>query len=193
MKDKRLIQLNNEIINTFNDKELVLGNGKNESIVMMIGEAPGAREVEQKKPFVGPAGKYLDEFLSILKLERDKLYITNTVKFRPTKEGKRPGTKTNRTPNKREIEEFKEFLFEEVDIITPKIIVTLGNIPLKTILNDGSTTIGDAHGNSIFTKIKGNEYTVFPLYHPAAVIYRRELKDIYLRDLEKLAKLLKST
>lgn len=192
MKNTRLGQLNDEITNKFHDKELVLGDGKVESVVMLIGEAPGAREVEQKKPFVGSAGKYLDEFLSILELERDKLYITNTVKFRPTKEGKRPGTKTNRTPNKSEIEEFKGFLFEEVDIITPKIIVTLGNIPLKTILNDEAITIGNTHGKPILTKIKEIEYTIFPLYHPAAVIYKRELKEKYINDLKQLAELLKS-
>lgn len=191
MKDERLTHLNNEIKKVFYDKELVLGNGKAESIVMMIGEAPGAREVEQKKPFVGSAGKYLDEFLSILKLERDKLYITNTVKFRPTKEGKRPGTKTNRTPSKSEIEEFKGFLFKEINIVIPKIIVTLGNIPLKTVLNDETVTIGGTHGKPILTEINGNEYTVFPLYHPAAVIYKRELKETYIDDLKQLAELLK--
>lgn len=92
LKDERLKQLNIEITNKFSDKELVLGNGRADSIIMMIGEAPGAREVEQKKPFVGSAGKYLNEFLTVLELEKEKLYITNTVKFRPTKEGKRPGT-----------------------------------------------------------------------------------------------------
>lgn len=186
MKDERLEQLNIEITNKFNDKELVLGNGGADSIIMMVGEAPGAREVEQKKPFVGSAGKYLDEFLSILELEKEKLYITNTVKFRPTKEGKRPGTKTNRTPTKSEIEKFKEYLFEEIDIIKPKIIVTLGNIPLKTILNDDAITIGQIHGNPIPSTIKENEYTVFPLYHPAAVIYKRDLKETYLNDLKQL-------
>lgn len=183
-------RLNIEITNKFHDKELVLGDGKTNSIVMMIGEAPGAREVEQKKPFVGSAGKYLNEFLSILGLERDKLYITNTVKFRPTKEGKRPGTKTNRTPTKSEIEEFKEYLFKEIHIIKPKIVVTLGNIPLKTILNDDAITIGQIHGNPMLSKINENEYTVFPLYHPAAVIYKRELKETYLNDLNQLKVLL---
>ncbi|SCG84503.1 DNA polymerase bacteriophage-type [Proteiniborus sp. DW1] len=192
MKDRRLEQLNLEITNKFIEKELVLGNGRADSIIMMVGEAPGAREVEQKKPFVGSAGKYLNEFLSILELEREKLYITNTVKFRPTKEGKRLGTKTNRTPTKSEIEEFKEYLFEEIDIIEPKIIVTLGNIPLKTVLNDDSMTIGQIHGKPILSKIKEREYTIFPLYHPAAVIYKRDLKEIYLNDLNELKELLES-
>lgn len=192
LRDEKLAQLNIRIANKFYDKELVLGNGKIDSIVMMVGEAPGAKEVEQRKPFVGSAGKYLNEFLSILELEREKLYITNTVKFRPTKEGKRPRTETNRTPNKNEIEEFKDFLFEEIDIIMPKIIVTLGNIPLKTILNDETITIGNTHGCPIRTRIKENEYTVFPLYHPAAVIYKRELKDIYIDDLKRLGELLKN-
>lgn len=190
LKYAKLKKLNNEIAEKFIHKELVLGDGKEDSIIMMIGEAPGAKEVEYKKPFVGSAGKYLDEFLSILNLDKDKLYITNTVKFRPTKEGKRPGTKTNRTPNKNEIEEFKGFLLEEIDIINPKIIVTLGNVPLKTLLNDDEISIGNTHGNKLFIKIKEVEYIIFPLYHPAAVIYRRELKEVYLKDLKKLADLL---
>ncbi|WP_091733209.1 uracil-DNA glycosylase [Proteiniborus ethanoligenes] len=190
MKYAKLKKLNNEIAEKFIHKELVLGDGKEDSIIMMIGEAPGAKEVEYKKPFVGSAGKYLDEFLSILNLDKDKLYITNTVKFRPTKEGKRPGTKTNRAPNKNEIEEFKGFLLEEIDIINPKIIVTLGNVPLKTLLNDDEISIGNTHGNKLFIKIKEVEYIIFPLYHPAAVIYRRELKEVYLKDLKKLADLL---
>ncbi|SDZ40592.1 DNA polymerase [Proteiniborus ethanoligenes] len=190
LKYAKLKKLNNEIAEKFIHKELVLGDGKEDSIIMMIGEAPGAKEVEYKKPFVGSAGKYLDEFLSILNLDKDKLYITNTVKFRPTKEGKRPGTKTNRAPNKNEIEEFKGFLLEEIDIINPKIIVTLGNVPLKTLLNDDEISIGNTHGNKLFIKIKEVEYIIFPLYHPAAVIYRRELKEVYLKDLKKLADLL---
>lgn len=187
-----LEQLNKKIANKFNDRELVLGDGKADSIIMMIGEAPGAREIEQKKPFVGSAGKYLDEFLSTIELERDKLYITNTVKFRPTKEGKRPGTKINRTPNKKEIEEFKSYLFEEIDIINPKVIVTLGNVPLKTILNNESASIGSMHGKSIPVIINGKEYIVFPLYHPASVIYNRELKEVYLDDLKQLKIFLKN-
>ena len=181
-----LEQLNIEVTNKFHDKELVLGFGKEDSIIMMVGEAPGAREVEYKKPFVGSAGKYLNEFLSVLELEREKLYITNTVKFRPTKEGKRPGTKTNRTPTKSERDEFKEYLFKEIDIIKPKIIVTLGNIPLKTILIDDAITIGQTHGKPMVYTIKESEYILFPLYHPAAVIYKRDLKETYLNDLKQL-------
>jgi len=192
LKEAMLEQLNEEITNKFNDRELVLGDGKVDSIVMMVGEAPGAKEIEQKKPFVGSAGKYLDEFLSTIELERDKLYITNTVKFRPTKEGKRPGTKTNRAPSKKEIEEFKIYLFEEVDIIKPKVIVTLGNVPLRTILDNESASIGNMHGKPISVIIKGAKYIVFPLYHPAAVIYNRELKEVYLDDLKQLKAFLKN-
>lgn len=193
MKHEKLIKLNKEIVEKYNHKELVLGDGKEDSIIMMVGEAPGAKEVEYKKPFVGSAGKYLDEFLSILNLEKDKLYITNTVKFRPTKEGKRPGTKTNRPPSKKEIEEFKEFLLEEIDIVRPKIVVTLGNVPLKTLTNNDEVSIGSVHGSQLNIKIKEVEYILFPLYHPAAVIYRRELKEVYLKDLKKLADLLRIT
>ena len=114
-------ELNSQIISEFSDKELVIGNGSLNSRVLLIGEAPGAKEVEQKKPFVGQAGKHLQEFIDILKLDRDDLYITNTVKFRPTKESKKTGGKVNRAPNKSEINQFKEFLYEEIEIIYNKL------------------------------------------------------------------------
>lgn len=185
-------ELNTQIISVFNDKELVIGNGSLDSRVLLIGEAPGAKEVEQKKPFVGQAGKHLQEFLDILKLDRDELYITNTVKFRPTKESKKTGGKVNRAPTKSEINQFKEYLFKEINIVSPQIIVTLGNVPLKTVLQDEQATIGGYHGKKSNATILGDEYILFPLYHPAAVIYRRELREVYLNDLRRLAVLLEN-
>ncbi len=190
MKEKQVRELNDHIISKFSDKELVIGNGSLNSRVVLVGEAPGANEVEQKKPFVGQAGKHLQEFLDILKLDRDELYITNTVKFRPTKESKKTGGKVNRPPTKSEISQFKEFLYKEIKIISPQIIVTLGNVPLKTILQDEQATIGDYHGKKQNVTIENTEYILFPLYHPAAVIYRRELREVYINDLKQLALLL---
>lgn len=191
MKEKLMDKLNTQIISEFSDKELVIGNGSLNSRVLLVGEAPGAKEVEQKKPFVGQAGKHLQEFLDILELDRNELYITNTVKFRPTKESKKTGGKVNRAPTKLEINKFKEYLFKEINIVSPQIIATLGNVPLKTILQDEKATIGDYHGKKQNTTVLGDDYILFPLYHPAAVIYRRELREVYLNDLRQLAVLLK--
>ena len=192
LKEKLMDELNTQIISEFSDKGIVIGNGSLNSRVLLIGEAPGAKEVEQKKPFVGQAGKHLQEFLDILQLDRNDLYITNTVKFRPTKESKKTGGKINRAPTKSEINQFKGYLFKEINIVSPQIIVTLGNVPLKTILQDEQATIGDYHGKKLKTTILDTDYILFPLYHPAAVIYRRELREVYLNDLRQLALLLET-
>lgn len=185
MKQKRLDDLNKRIREQFHDEELVFGDGSVNSLVMLIGEAPGANEVKQKKPFVGQAGEQLKEFLNILELKREAIYITNVVKFRPTRLSKKTGKLINRAPNKNEINAFKEFLFEEIDIIKPKIIIPLGNVPLKAVI-DNELQISKEHGKVLEVNIKGNIYKIYPLYHPAAVIYRRELKKVYIEDLIKL-------
>jgi len=184
--------LNSQVLLEFNEADILKGSGNLESKLILIGEAPGANEVEHKKPFVGQSGKYLQEFLDILRLDKDDLYITNAVKFRPTKESKKTGKNVNRTPTKSEIKYFKEFLYKEIDILKPKVIATLGNIPLKVIMKDDKANIGKYHGKVLSTSIYGNYYVVFPLYHPAAIIYRRELKEIYLNDLKQLNLLLKN-
>ncbi len=191
MKQNKLMKLNEQIIKDYRDMEIVLGDGQANSKIVLIGEAPGSKEVELKKPFVGQAGKHLEEFLSILNLSRKDLYITNVVKYRPTRESKKTGNRINRTPSKKEIDLFKKFLFSEIEIIEPKIIVTLGNIPLTTIFDDNKTKIGEVHGKLLNKEIRNKEYDVFPLYHPAAVIYRKQLKKVYLEDLFKLKNIMK--
>lgn len=190
MKDKKLEELNSKILNKFHDKEIVLGDGNSDSRIVLIGEAPGAKEVELKKPFVGQAGKYLKEFLEMLEIKREDIYITNVVKFRPTKESKKTGGEINRPPTEKEIKDFKEFLFDEINIVNPNVIVTLGNTPLKAILEDKLVKIGDFHGKDIKISINQKTYCVFPLYHPAAVIYNRKLKETYIKDLNALRYLL---
>ena len=154
----------------------------------MIGEAPGGDEEKQQRPFVGKAGKNLDEFLSVLELNREDIFITNVVKLRPVKINEETKRKSNRPPNKTEIEFFSPFLFDEIEMVNPKIIITLGNVPLKTVLKDNKITIGSVHGTVV--EKDGRKY--FPLYHPASIIYNRSLKDTYNEDLYKLKEILKS-
>ncbi|MBR2593753.1 MAG: uracil-DNA glycosylase [Firmicutes bacterium] len=163
-------------------KTPVFGSGKTKNAkILLLGEAPGAKEVETGRPFAGSAGKNLDEFLSILGLRREDIYITNTVKIRPCRVNEKTGRAVNRPPTKAEISAFSEVLRKEISAVSPEIIVTLGNTALQAVSGD-DRKIGDCHGQ-VF---RNGEFLIFPLYHPAAVIYRRSLKDEYVKDLEKL-------
>ncbi len=166
----------------FPERRIVLGCGKVNSDILLIGEAPGGEEEKQGKPFVGSAGKNLNEFLKIIELERENIYITNVVKLRPFKLSPKTGKPINRPPNKDEINFFKKYLYQEIEAVNPKIIVTLGNTALRAVYNNNNVVIGDYHG-----KIWNvSNFNVFPLYHPASIIYNRALKEVYLCDLLKL-------
>lgn len=161
---------------------IVFGEGNSEAKLVLVGEAPGAKEIELGRPFVGQAGKNLDEFLHILELNREDIYITNVVKIRPYKINEKTGRKSNRPPSKDEVEKYEKYMMEEIRAIQPKVVVTLGNVPLKAVLKDQKVTIGGVHGEPI----KKEGYYIFPLYHPASIIYRQELKKTYIEDLHKL-------
>lgn len=164
---------------------IVLGEGKKEAAIFMIGEAPGKHEIERGAPFVGTAGKNLDGFLKVLQLKREEIYLTNAVKFRPVKENPRTKRLSNRAPTPKEIELFHPMLMDEIDIIKPSVIVTLGNIPLSSITGK-KQKIGDLHG----VPIRFQNRILYPLYHPASIIYRQELKKVYMQDLTHLKSLL---
>lgn len=170
------------------EETVVFGEGNLDAKIVLVGEAPGSKEVELKKPFVGQAGKNLDEFLNVVQLNREDIYITNVVKIRPYRINEKTGRKVNRPPNKKEIEKYSKVLFQELDIIKPSLIVTLGNVPLKTLTNNKNIKVSEAHGEVI----EAAEKIIFPLYHPAAVIYNRKLKDVYLKDLIKLKEYIKN-
>ena len=161
------------------DKILVFGDGNSDRPpIMLIGEAPGEQETLKRRPFVGKAGKNLDEFLALMGMDRETLYVSNVVKIRPTSLGK-TGRVRNRAPSKEEIALFLPFLMKEIDLVQPKCIVTLGNVPLKALLGP-KATVGELHGR---WHTAANGLPLFALYHPAAIIYRRELKTVYARDV----------
>ena len=161
------------------DKILVLGDGNSDHPpIMLIGEAPGEQETLKRRPFVGKAGKNLDEFLDLMGMERETLYVSNVVKIRPTSLGK-TGRVRNRAPSKEEIALFLPFLMKEIDLVKPQSIVTLGNVPLKALLGP-KATVGELHGR---WHTAANGLPLFALYHPAAIIYRRELKAVYEQDV----------
>lgn len=164
------------------DSRVVFGDGSTKANIVLVGEAPGEKEEQTGKAFVGAAGKNLNEFLEILKLEREDLYITNVVKIRPYKINPDTGRRVNRPPNKKEIEISLDILDGQLEIIKPQIVVTLGNIPLKALMKDNEVKIGDYHGKAIDLK----NFMLFPLYHPASIIYNRALYEVYIEDLHIL-------
>lgn len=166
-----------------NMPRLVFGDGSLEAKVVLVGEAPGAREEEIGKPFVGQAGKNLDQFLEKAGINREELFVTNVVKYRPFRINPKTGNKVNRPPSQSEVEIFAPYLLEEIHIIQPEFIVTLGNTALRAVLDDKQIQIGERHGQMTYVKIQGQKVAVYPMYHPASVIYRRELESTYEEDL----------
>lgn len=154
----------------------VPGDGPETPEFLFIGEAPGSKEDIHGKPFVGAAGKVLDELLESAGFKREEVFITNIVKCRP------PG---NRNPLKHEIETCTPYLDRQILSLKPKVICTLGNFSTDYILTKydlPSDKIGKVHGQ-LFQK---EGVKIVPLYHPAAMIYNRKLKDVLLEDLRKL-------
>ena len=170
-------------------KTLVFGEGKTDHPpVMLIGEAPGEQETLQGRPFVGKAGKNLDGFLEAVGLHREDIYISNVVKVRPTKVSPK-GSVSNRPPNREELLLFTPYLFEEILLVKPEVIVTLGNVALRALMGS-SAVIGAMHGRASAATITHEKQSldvpVFPLYHPASIIYDRSLSAVYQEDLRAL-------
>jgi len=155
-----------------------------------VGEAPGKDEVRLSKPFVGAAGKNLSEFLEMLDIDRESIYITNAIKYRLSKINSKTGRTINRPATKEEINLNREYLLKEIDIIKPEYIVTLGNVPLKSVMSDYNINIGDVHGKLMTVTVHSITLNLFPLYHPASVIYNQSLKKVYFEDIQKLKEIL---
>ena len=181
-------EVNRDYREIFDAYALVTGEGDVHARLMLVGEAPGAQEEQLRRPFVGAAGKNLDAFLEGVALRREALYITNSVKFRPTRQGA-SGRLSNRTPTREEVALFRPWLLEEITAVQPAVVATLGNTALRAVTGRENIVIGDVHGQPLET---GEGYDVFPLYHPASIIYRPQLKATYAEDIEKLRKFLRS-
>jgi len=192
-KSERLNILYGRYRKQFEGKEIVTGDGNPDSSLLLIGEAPGKDEVAQKRPFVGMAGKNLAQFLEILGLKREEIYITNAIKHKLSKVNPDTGRVSNRPATREEIEQNREYLIEEIAIIDPIYIVTLGNVPLRSILGDYKASIGQFHGKLNKVVLENREYELYPLYHPASIIYNVALKEIYLEDIKKLKEIIAST
>lgn len=174
----------------FEGYEIVVGDGNIDARLLLIGEAPGRDEVRLGKPFVGAAGKNLTEFLELLGIDRNAVYITNAIKYRLSRVNDETGRVVNRPATGREIDSNRKYLREEVSIIGPLYIVTLGNVPLKALMGDKGYGIGQVHGRIQTISIAQKDFLLFPLYHPASIIYNRSLKDVYIKDVMALKEIL---
>lgn len=156
----------------------VPGEGNPKAEVMLIGEGPGQREDATGRPFVGAAGKFLEELLAAIKLTRNEVFIGNVVKCRP------PG---NRDPFPDEIETCTSFyLFAQIKLIAPKLIVTLGRHSMRLFLPE-DFQISKVHGKPF--RRRGQVY--LPLYHPAAALYQSNLRETLITDFKRIPAILK--
>lgn len=147
---------------------------------MFVGEAPGYHEDKQGRPFVGAAGKLLDELLASINLRRDQVYIANVLKSRPP---------NNRDPQADEIEACTPYLVTQIEIIRPRVICSLGNFATK-FLSGSPMGISHAHGHPQRRQIGDHVYTLYPMYHPAAALYTPSMLDTLRADFQRLPRLL---
>lgn len=151
--------------------QLVMGDGNAEASIVFIGEAPGKQEDEQGLPFVGASGKFLNEMLAAAGLKRDDVYITNIVKYRPP---------NNRDPLPEEKREFWPYLMRQLEIIQPKVVITLGRHSGAAFIPD--LVISRDHGHARKVTYHDNEFLVIPLYHPAAALYNGSMRQVLIDD-----------
>lgn len=160
--------------------QVVPGDGSAEAKIMFIGEGPGKKEDELGVPFVGAAGKFLDEMLAAIKLKREDVYIANTVKCRPPQ---------NRDPLPEEKEICWPWLLKQIKIIQPKLIVTLGRHSMEIFLPNHK--ISEVHGSAMRRDFPGiGKQVFFALYHPAAALYNGSMREVLLKDFKKIPKVL---
>lgn len=175
--------------------QLVFGDGNPDADIVFVGEAPGKNEDLQGEPFVGAAGKFLNEMLEMIGLQRGDIYITNIVKYRPP---------NNRDPEQEEKKAFLPYLQDQLDIIQPKIVVTLGRHSLNCFLPD--LQISQCHGQPKRIKLASRKESerldpnaaetnvtslvILPLFHPAAALYNGSMRQTLIDDFLRIPEVL---
>ena len=149
----------------------VPGEGPPDAEILFVGEGPGFYEDQQSRPFVGPSGKFLEELLASIGLRRDQVFITNVVKCRPP---------NNRDPLPGEIEACRKYLERQIELIKPKVIVSLGRYSLAWF--SPRDTISKTHGQP---KVKDGIYFI-PMYHPAAALHAGSMRKVIEEDFKKI-------
>ncbi len=169
--------------------QLVFSDGNPDADLVFVGEAPGKKEDESGKPFVGAAGKFLNEMLGLIGLKREDIYITNIVKYRPPE---------NRDPLPEEKKAFLPYLQSQLEVIQPKILVTLGRHSMNCFLPD--LQISNVHGEPkrVTLSLKNDskdtlEMVILPLFHPAAALYNGGMRQTLIDDFSLIPTILKKT
>ena len=181
MRCQRLSELIEEIARCYKCEiakyrtKVVPGEGAEDADIMFIGEAPGWHEDQQGRPFVGPAGQFLDELLALINLKREQVYIANVIKCRPS---------ANRDPLPQEILNCRQWLDRQIELICPKMVVTLGRYSMAMFFPGKS--ISKIHG----TAQKRDGIIYYAMYHPAAALHRQSLRQIVETDMLKIPQLL---
>ena len=156
--------------------QVVFGVGNPHASIMFVGEAPGFNEDQKGEPFVGAAGKLLNDLLASADLSRDQIYIANVIKCRPP---------NNRDPEPDEVEKCKPFLMQQIQMIRPKLVCTLGNWATQTLL-ERKVGITKVKAQAFYMK----DFVIFPLLHPAAALHQGGLMDTLKEDFKKLKEFL---
>jgi len=159
--------------------DIVFGEGSPDSEIVLIGEAPGYNEHVQRRPFVGRSGQLLRKTLTQVGFPPEQVYITNIVKARPP---------DNRDPFPEEILAYKPYLDQEITLINPKLIITLGRFSMAKFLPD--VKISQVHGRLHKVRWNGQIMYVLPMYHPAAALRSTQMLTAFTQDFEKVAKIL---
>jgi uracil-DNA glycosylase family 4 len=160
--------------------QVVFGAGDSNADLMFVGEAPGFHEDKQGVPFVGAAGKLLEQLLAGIGLTRGDVYIANVLKCRP------PG---NRDPLPEEIEACEGHLWRQIELIRPRVVATLGNFATK-LLSGKPTGITRVHGQEQETTLGGRRVLLYPLYHPAAALYTPRMLEVLQSDFRRIPELI---
>ena len=158
---------------------LVFGEGIPNAKILAIGEGPGFHEDRLGRPFVGNAGTFLNKLLASINLKREDIFITNMVFYRPP---------NNRDPEPQELEAFAKYMDQIINIISPKVIITLGRFSMGKFLPGAK--ISSVHGKTFKIKWQGKEIVVVPMYHPAAALRRTDIMNQIKEDFQKLPKIL---
>ena len=177
--NKKMLACNNCVLRG-TCQQVVPGEGSAEAKIMFIGEGPGKKEDELGRPFVGAAGKFLDEMLGIINLKREDVYIANVVKCRPPE---------NRDPLPEEVAACWPWLLEQIKIIKPRLVVTLGRHSMERFLPNQK--ISQIHGSLVIKTIPElGPQNFYTLYHPAAALYNGSMREILIKDFKKIPKVL---
>lgn len=176
---KKQIQKNKELPLRNQATQLVFGVGNANAEILFIGEAPGYWEDQRGEPFVGNAGKLLDKALQSIEVKRSDVFITNVVMYRPPQ---------NRDPLQEELEAFHPYVAKIVEIINPKLIVTLGRFSMAKFLKDAKITL--VHGKLYKKTFEGKSVYIMPMFHPSAALRAPAVMKMFNDDFARLPKAL---